>query len=184
MSSQQLSAADVVTACHLYSLESRRLEWSYADLADLLGVATSSAYRSVEHCRRSQVLLPSGRVSTDKLRDLLLHVVPLVFPAVFEGAGSGTPTATRASFSTEAVAFKERSDPPFVWSSAEKVRGILLAPLHPSVPGVAQRDQLAYELLALADVMRVGAEDDKRLAVKYVESRLSDKSKRKEQERS
>jgi hypothetical protein len=169
---QVLRPVDVVLACRAYSLASLGKEWSCADLGGDLGVSTSTAYLAADRCRMAQLLLPSGRVSPDRLRDALLYAVPLLYPAAYTGPGRGTPTATSATYASDAGMFERRPDVPLVWASSVGARGILVEPLHPSVPEVSASDPLFYELLALADVMRLGGEADKKLAVRYVGVRL------------
>jgi hypothetical protein len=169
---QVLRPVDVVLACRAHSLSSLGRSWSCADVGRDLGVSTSTAYLAADRCRRSQLILPSGKVSPERLRDSLLYAVPLLCPASYEGPGRGTPTATSAAFAADAGMFERRPDIPLVWGSDGGTRGILVAPLHPSVPALAAEDRLLYELLALADVMRLGGEADKKLAVKYVGIRL------------
>lgn len=177
---QVLRPVDVVAAVRITSLAASRKEWTCQDLGRDLGVSTSTAYLAVDRCRRAQLVLPSGQVSRERLRDTLLYVVPLVYPASYEGPGQGTPTATSASYASDAGMFEKRPDVPLVWPSTQKVKGVIVLPLHASVPELAARDNLLYELLALADVMRIGSEQDKKLAVKYVEQRLvsADRSRR------
>jgi hypothetical protein len=169
---QVLRPVDVVLACRAYSLASTGCGWSCADLGEDLGVSTSTAYLAADRCRRAQLLLPSGKVSPEKLRDALLFAVPLLYPAAYAGPGRGTPTATSATFAADAGMFERRPDVPLVWESDGSTRGILVEPLHPSVSVLAAKDPLFYELLALADVMRFGCESDKELAVRYTGLRL------------
>ena len=169
---QVLRPVDVVVACRVASLAASRREWTHQELRYDLGVSTSTAYLAVDRCRKAQLLLPSGKISGERLRDTLLYVVPLVYPACYEGPGQGTPTATSATFSADAGMFERRPDVALVWPSPQRVRGVVVLPLHPSVPELAARDQLLYELLALADVVRVGSEADKQKAAKYVAQRL------------
>lgn len=169
-----LRPIDVVVACRLYALGRR--EWTYATLAAELDVSTSTAHESVDRCRVAALYLPSREVAPDKLRDLLLFAVPLVYSPVVEGMGTGTPTASAAPYSPE-VRFSPRSEsPPYVWPGAGKTTGLLLQPVHPSAVRAALADPLVYELLALADVRRVGSVPDKELAAKYVEAKLKRKA--------
>lgn len=169
---QVLRPVDVVAAVRAASLAASRREWACQDLGHDLGVSTSTAYLAVDRCRRAQLVLPSGQVSRERLRDTLLYVVPLVYPVSYDGPEQGTPTATSATYASDAGMFERRPDTPLVWPSAQGVRGIGVRPLHPSVPELAARDAFLYELLALADVMRVGSEPDKLRAARYVGQRL------------
>lgn len=175
--SHDLRPVDVVVACRLFALGRR--EWTYATLAADLGVSTSTAHDSVDRCRLTGLYLPSREVAQDKLRDLLLYAVPLVYPPALGGVGPGTPTASAAPYPPE-VKFPPRAAGtlPHVWFGAGKVSGILLEPVHPSAVRASLADPLVYELLALADVGRVGTVPEKELARRHVEARLSRRRRR------
>jgi hypothetical protein len=167
--SHSLRSLDVVVVCRLFSLGKR--EWTYATLAADLDVAASTAHESVDRCRKTLLYPPSREVAADKLRDLLLFTVPLVYPPSLVGVGSGTPTASAAPYSTT-VAFAPRTELPYVWPGAGKTRGLLLCPVHPAAVRASLVDPLVYDLLALADVRRVGSVPDKDLAGKKIEELL------------
>jgi len=46
-------------------------------------------------------------------------------------------------------------------------------PLHPGVPGAAQRDPVLYDLLALVDALRIGRARERALAEKEIGQRLA-----------
>jgi hypothetical protein len=48
-------------------------------------------------------------------------------------------------------------DPPVVWSvSGGSVEGMMIKPIHESVPFAASSDELLYEVLSLVEAIRLG----------------------------
>ncbi|GAB1413422.1 hypothetical protein MASR1M97_21580 [Candidatus Desulfobacillus denitrificans] len=63
------------------------------------------------------------------------------------------------------------SDPVPVWPSAKgAARGVGLAPLYPSVPDAALRDEKLYALLALFDAIRFGQARERNAARDLLEA--------------
>ena len=62
------------------------------------------------------------------------------------------------------------SDPVPVWPHPKgTVRGLSLAPLYPSVPGAALKDERLYAMLALFDAIRSGQARERKAAQKLLE---------------
>jgi DNA-binding Lrp family transcriptional regulator len=167
-------------ACKAFSLGRAKAELTYATLAESLRLSTSTAHEAVERLRLAEVVAASGfHVASKGLRDLLVVAVPRVFYAVRGSLVRGMPTSTAApilagKFATVASAGAAR---PVVWcEDAEDVPGFLLGegiePLYPTAPTAAREDALLYELLALADVMRVGGARERTVAAALVDERL------------
>ena len=175
--SENLRPQDVVVACKVFSLGAARVDCTYALLGQQLGMSTSTAHESAARCRQSQLLSPSGwTVNSRHLAELLASAVPRIFYAVRGGLTCGSVTSTRAP----ALAGKFRDQPggvPFVWredcSPGDLPRGESLDPLYPTAPAACRADPILYELLALADVMRVGTAADRSVAESLIERRLS-----------
>ena len=67
-----------------------------------------------------------------------------------------------------------------MWPSASgQVRGQSIQPLYPSVVEAAKKDEKLYQLLALADVLRVGKVREKNLALKELKQRIMNDPKSK-----
>lgn len=166
-----LRAQDVVVACKLHALSAARRDWTYLSLAGEVGLSAGEAHNAVDRCRCSGLLLPSREVSLPALRDLLVVAVPRIFYATRGPVARGLPTATHA------FPLRGRFDGRgllLVWPCEDGITrlGESLHPIYPSVPAVARRDPVVHELLALADVMRVGSVPEKATAVELLDARL------------
>lgn len=176
MRGDSLKPQDVLVACKLFAQEKLRVEPTYALLSEDLGISLSTSHDSVERCRRALLLPVSGwSVSSRHLRDLLVVAVPRVYYVVRAGVMAGMPTSVHAAV----LAGKIKSPPgsmPVVWR--EDVvpeglpRGEAIEPLYPSVPAACRADNVLYELLALADVMRVGTTSERTAAADLLDRRL------------
>jgi hypothetical protein len=181
MLTENLRPQDVLVACKIFSLGLHRGDCTYAGLGEDLGISSSTAHESVERCRSSQLLPPSGwKVSIRYLRDLLLVAVPRVFYVRRGSICEGLPTGVFASPLVGKFKCPEGALP-FVWvelmtleggDATSQSRGEGIAPLYPTVPLAAREDSVVYELLALVDVMRLGNAADREIASSLVDRRL------------
>jgi hypothetical protein len=77
-----------------------------------------------------------------------------VFPARPGALVRGVPTAQSALPLNTIIVSEEH----YVWEYEEgTVRGQLIEPLYPTVPGIVDNDPNLYEMLALADAIRTGS---------------------------
>ena len=98
--------------------------------------------------------------------------MPYAFPARLKELTRGMPTAWGAPFLADKLADHDQPVP--VWPHAEgSVQGQALEPLYPSVPGAAEKDADLYELLALADALRIGRARERKLAEEQLQVRLN-----------
>jgi len=167
-----LKPQDVLTACKLFSVELARKEWTYHLLATELGLSAGEAHNSVDRCRVSGLLMPAREVSRANLRALLVEAVPRIFYAQpkLGAVGLGVPTSVHADGLREIF---PRSSVAVVWPCEDGTRrGECLAPIYKTAPHAARRDPVVYDLLALADVMRIGRPEDRQRAADLVDSRL------------
>lgn len=147
--------------------------WTFAVLADQLGMSTSAVHRSLE---RSEVsgLYDAGRrkVRVRELKEFLKHGVKYAFPPVRGGEARGMPTAWAAGPLVGEIASSDRAAP--VWPDARGLaRGIALSPLHPSAPAAARQDPVLYGLLTLVDAIRIGGARERSLAGKWLDKLLA-----------
>ena len=159
------------------SLGRAKAELTYSTLAESLRLSTSTAHEAVERLRLAEVVAASGfHVASKGLRDLLVVAVPRVFYAVRGGLARGMPTSTAAPALAGKFAVVAAARPVVWCEDAEDVPGFLLGevidPLYPTAPAAARDDDLLYELLALADVMRVGSSKERTVAAALVDDRL------------
>ncbi len=149
-------------------------EVTYADLAAQTGLATSAVHASLKRAAASGLIRYQERqpvLLTPHLREFLLSGAKYAFPAVSGKLTRGVATGYAAAPLNAVIA--PSSDPPPVWPhKSGSVRGIGLAPLYPSAPDAALRDEKLYELLALFDSLRSGQARERNLARKALEERL------------
>jgi len=175
MRTETLRPQDVLVVSKIFTQGLLRANVTYAGLAEDLGLSTSTVHESVVRCRQSQMLSPDGwQVMPWSLRVLLISVVPMVFYAVRGGLTSGMPTATHAR-GLEGK-FRGEQGPLVVWCEDGAPEGLPrgegLEPLYPMVPAACRFDEILYELLALADVMRIGNASERTTAVDLIDRRL------------
>lgn len=177
MRSENLRPQDVLVACKVFSQGILRIATTYGNLSADLGMSTSTVYEATERCRRSQLLqLSTWKVSTRLLRDLIVHAVPRVFYAVRGSMAVGTPTSVHAAVLSGRFKVAPGAVP-VVWCEADPPAGLPrgegIEPLYHTVPASCRLDNVLYELMALADVMRVGTASERATAVDILDRRLS-----------
>jgi hypothetical protein len=170
-STAYLRPQDVLVACKLFSLAEGRRQWTYFHLSTELGLSVGEAHNSADRCREAGLLLPSREVSRDHLRDLLVVVVPRVYTASRGGIARGLPTSIYAPPLAGRFAVAKNALP-LVWPGEDGRRGETILPIYPTVPEAARRDVVVHELLALADVLRVGDEAERERATELAGERL------------
>ena len=131
---------------------------TYPDLAAQTGLAASAVHSALKRAvaaglamiqdRRPQLLKP-------QLREFLLHGAKYAFAPVWGTLTRGVPTGYAAAPLNTIIA--PSADPVPVWPHAKgSARGLSLAPLYPSVPEAALRDERLYAMLSLFDALRAG----------------------------
>lgn len=151
--------------------------WTYAELAQGLGLSASEANKAVERSLAAGLLAPSteprGKPGPVRaaLLDFLAHGVRHAFFAQPGRMVRGTPTAHSAP--PLAARLRGGDEPPLVWPDAKgQERGQAVDPLYPSAPEAARRNPRLYELLALTDALRCGRARERKLAVEELRKRL------------
>jgi hypothetical protein len=168
-----LKPQDLVVALKLVSLEGQRA--TIASLADQLSMSASEVHASLRRGQQARLLRREEdggiRALGSSLMEFVLYGARYAFPGVLEGVTSGVPTAYAAKPLSEHMIQSAELLP--VWPHAKgKVRGVSLAPLYPTAPDAALKDQSLYELLALVDAMRIGSSRERELAMRLLEERL------------
>jgi hypothetical protein len=131
-SQPSLRPFDIAVALRLLLVPEER----YEPLAEALVTSTSAVHRSVARLQLAGLCQPSSRtVARDALREFLLHGARYAFPAVHGPERTGLATAW--THPDVAALFTEGESPRgLVWSSDRgTVRGELLVPLFPNIPG-------------------------------------------------
>lgn len=167
--SPMLKAQDIVVLLKVAVAPPR---WSFAELAEQLGMSASAVHRSLRRAADSGLYDSRRRqIKPRELKEFLAHGVRYVFPAVRHGEARGVPTAWGAEPLASELSSSGRNDP--VWPDAQgNARGIALDPLYPNVPRAAVRDGALYRLLAVVDAIRVGGARERNLAVAWLDRLL------------
>jgi hypothetical protein len=152
--------------------------WTFASVADELGLARSAVHRSVERAVEAHLMGARRRdVNANAVEELLVHASRYLFPPRLTGPARGIPTAWSAPPLVERLT--DVGDAPLVWADAEGTsRGIALEPIHPSVPAATSADAVLYERLAIVDAHRAGGPRIRREATAALHEQLSARTAR------
>lgn len=144
--------------------------WMGVEVARGLGLSPAEVSNSLK--RSAMAGLIDGtkrRVAVTPLLEFLKHGLPYVFPVRPGGKVRGVPTAHSAA----PLRARFLSDEVLVWPSAKgEALGQAIAPLYRGAPEAALSDPRLYELLALADALRVGRTRERAEAAKELAQRL------------
>jgi hypothetical protein len=144
---------------------------SYSELAAQTGLAASAVHSALRRAAAAGLVAYRERrplLLKPQLREFVLHGARFSFPAVHGRLTRGVPTAYAAAPLNAVIA--PSSDPPPVWPhKGGETRGVALAPLYPTVPDAALRDEKLYALLALFDALRSGQARERNVAQKMLE---------------
>jgi len=144
--------------------------WLSRDLASSLHLSPAEVSNSLKRSAMAGLLDSTKRkVAAQALLNFLQHGLPFAFPTRPGGSVRGVPTA----HSAPPLAAKFLSDVTYVWPSANgKAKGQSIQPLYPGAVEAALDDAALYELLALADALRVGRTRERTEAVKELTKRF------------
>lgn len=148
----------------LKKLTSKGRSLSLRKLAEELGMSASSVSESLERSKKAQLVdRNKKRVNTLALQEFMVHGLAYVFPSETGRVIRGVPTYVSASPIKEQVANVKDQ---YVWRCAKgEARGQMIEPLYPSVPEAALRDEELYQLLVIADTLRMGRSREKEIAI-------------------
>jgi hypothetical protein len=140
------------------------------DLAYELGISASEISESIN---RSVI---AGLISSDKktlnklsLLDFLRSGLRYVYPKRPGAMMRGIGTAHSAAPLNNEIMSEEQ----FVWPyGAGNIRGQAIEPLHPKIPEACLKDEKFYELMALADAIRVGKVREQKLAFEIIKEKI------------
>jgi len=152
-------------------------EWTYAQLAEAVGLSLSEANGAVDRALQAGLLAPplgprcKPRVNRAALLDFLTHGARHSFFASPGRIVRGMPTAHGAPPLDALV--QSGDEPLLVWPDPQgEHRGQSIEPLYPSVPEAARKNSSLYELLALTDALRCGRSRERELAAQELAKRL------------
>jgi len=171
-----LKPQDICVLLKILALD--RSPWSYSQLAYELGMSASEVHAGVKRATEASLMrLEEGWGTPDPgaLEEFLVHGVRYVFTPAHGGLTRGMPTSHAAPPLNRVLPRPE--EPPPVWPDGQgEVRGYEFSPLYKSVPFAARRDPKLYELLALVDAIRGGAEKTREAAIRELRIRLGTQS--------
>ena len=131
---------------------------NYAELAAATGLAASAVHASLKRAAEARLVSPHEGwpvVLKTQLKEFVLFGAKYAFPAVWGALTRGLPTGYSAAPLNKIIV--SSNDPVPVWPHPNgTTRGMSLAPLYPSVPEAAMRDEKLYAMLSLFDAIRAG----------------------------
>jgi len=144
--------------------------WMAKDIAGDLHISNSEVSESLNRSKMAGLLDSSKKkLMNQAFLEFIEHGLKYVFPAIPGSIVRGMPTAHSASPLDKLV----RSSEGFVWPDASGIfRGQSIEPLHPGVVEAAKKDNALYELLALADAIRIGKSREKKLTMDEIRKRI------------
>jgi hypothetical protein len=165
----QLKPQDIVILMKIIALGSE--EWSQKPLADSLHMSQSEISQALARLRYSGLLSENKKIMKLALMDFLQYALRYVFPQHPGPIVRGVPTAHSAYPLNEKILGSES----YVWPHSKgKVRGQAIYPLYVTVPDAIVHDESFYQLMTLLDVLRVGRNREKDLAIKELRMRILD----------
>ncbi len=145
---------------------------TYPELAAHTGLAISAVHASLKRAAVARLLMFQERrpvILKPQLKEFLLCGAKYAFPPIWGTMSRGVATGYAAAPLNTIIA--PSSDPVPVWPSAKgTARGLSLAPLYPSVPDAALRDEKLYALLTLFDAVRSGQARERNAARDLLEA--------------
>jgi hypothetical protein len=163
-----MKGQDVLVLLKLVVIGGR--EFRVHGLANELGISASELSGSIRRSILAGLIDPLDRgCIRPALLEFMLHGFRYVFPVKPGGLTRGLPTAHSAPPLKDKIVSKID----FVWPLPKgPSRGQAIKPIYKSVPVAAQNDSTLYELLALADAMRVGSTRERNMASEMLEEMI------------
>ena len=145
-------------------------EFQIHTLADELGISASELSASLRRSMLAGLIDPVDRgCIRPALLEFMLHGFRYVFPVKPGEITRGMRTA----HSAPPLKGKIVSNTDFVWPLPRgPAKGQAIKPIYRSAPVAAQNDPVLYELLALADALRVGLTRERNMAAELLEGML------------
>jgi len=167
-----MKGVDILVALLLASEPDTR--WDYALIGRALGIGSATAHRAVQRLIRAGLVWPDSRnVRRLALEEFLVHGLKYVFPTAPGPRSLGVPTAHSAPVMEGKVAAAVSDLLVWPWPEGS-ARGASVEPLHESAPGAALERPALHDLLALADVLRLGRPREVDAARESLRARLND----------
>ncbi len=145
--------------------------WKYSEAAGLLKISQSEVAEGLHRSLQARLVNPSKKkVHRAALMEFLVHGLKYVFPATPGALVRGIPTAHSARPLADHIV---SDDDVLVWPSPiGNMRGQSVVPLYPSVLNPIMSNPELYELLSLADALRVGRVHEQKIAEELLRERV------------
>ena len=164
-----LKPQDVVILLKIVVLGNK--EWMNNQLANELGISPAEISCSLERCKIAKLIdNTKKRVNILSFQDFMIHGLKYVYPPLPGAIVRGMPTA----FSAEPIRSKiSQGQDSYVWPSKDgNHRGQAIEPLYRTVPEACSKDNALYELLVIADTLRMGRVRELEIAIEELKIRL------------
>jgi hypothetical protein len=144
--------------------------WFGKDLAYSLSISSSEVSESLNRSAFAGLLDDAKqKLMKQSFFEFLEFGFKYVFPQQPGPIVRGLPTAHSASPLKDLIQSKES----FVWPDATgEYRGQAIEPLHPGIVNAARIDAKFYELISLADALRIGRTREQSLAIQELKKRI------------
>jgi hypothetical protein len=145
-------------------------EFRLVDLAQSVGISLSEVSDSISRSVFAHLIAPDKKTPLRKaILEFLVHGRPYVFPTHPGALAVGMPTAHSAPPLSAAFGPVD----PVVWASADgELKGQEITPFHSKQVYAARQDDKLYELLALADTLRMGKAREKKMAMEELKRKI------------
>jgi len=168
----ELKPQDIYVALKLAVLRDKPC--SMQRIGESIGMSASRVHEAIHRLIKANLIRKGEgyKPVSANLREFLVHGIRFAFVPDIGGPSRGLPTASFASPLNKE--FMKSNELPYVWPDpGGEVRGISFSPLHKSAPKAAKKDPAFYELLAMADAIRGGRAQERKMAIERITAILS-----------
>ena len=153
----QLKPQDTLLALKYWSLRQEGQECSVRDIATSISISIGEISKATKRLITSHIAVErSGKIYTESgaLLEWLCFGVRYAYPLEKIGYGRGMPTSWNCPVLKSDIVLPI---PAIVWAvPMGELDGILIKPIHKSVPFAASKDQTLYHALSLLEAIRGG----------------------------
>jgi DNA-binding Lrp family transcriptional regulator len=160
---------DIVVLLKIISMQNQ--EWRNIDIANALNLSPSEVSEALNRSKIAKLLDSKKKnVNLNSFKEFLIYGLKYVFPVEPGAIVRGIPTAHSAPPISGTISQGEEN---YVWPSAKGTkRGQAIEPLYKTLPEIVGKDKSLYELLALADTLRVGRAREVKMAIEELDKRI------------
>ena len=162
---------DIVVLLKLISFGNQK--WTFAEIANALQISETEVSFAMERNKLAGLVNPAkNKVNKLALREFLIYGLKYVFPPQVGHSARGIATAHSAPPINNRIA--EGNDF-YVWSYYKGTkRGNTIVPLYANIPKIVENQSGLYELLTIADTLRIGKKREVEIAINELDKRLNE----------